>query len=167
MLSVCCSKWAFQLGWQWQLLHIQARRVVWILPSACVTSLQCSWLSVELLLIYFSATEERVWPSLSVFMEESLENSVCSCLKCRRNSSVAEGKHASQDCSQQLRCYGTPSSGCSENAWKFGTLPTVPGGPRHAKVFMLNDFSIQLRPRGTSGETGWRRRNSGWESETI
>lgn len=50
---------------------------------------------------------------------------------------------------------------------KFGTLPTVPGGPRHAKAFMVNDFSIQLRPRGTSGETGWRRRDSIWESETI
>lgn len=29
----------------------------------------------------------------------------------------------------------------------------LPVGPRHVKVFMLNDFSIQLRPTGTSGET--------------
>lgn len=29
----------------------------------------------------------------------------------------------------------------------------LPVGLRHVKVFMLNDFSIQLRPRGTSGET--------------
>lgn len=29
----------------------------------------------------------------------------------------------------------------------------LPVGPRHVKVFTLNDFSIQLRPRGTSGET--------------
>lgn len=32
-------------------------------------------------------------------------------------------------------------------------LCPLPVGPRHVKVFMLNDFSIQLRPRGTSGET--------------
>lgn len=58
MLSMCCSKWAFQLCWQWQILHTQASRI-WILNSPLylcnftamfmavsgVTSdlLQCNW----------------------------------------------------------------------------------------------------------------------------
>lgn len=29
----------------------------------------------------------------------------------------------------------------------------LPVGQRHVKVFTLNDFSIPLQPRGTSGET--------------
>ena len=29
----------------------------------------------------------------------------------------------------------------------------LPVGARHVKLFMLNGFSIQLRPRGTAGET--------------
>lgn len=113
---------------------------------------------MELLLTYFSATEERVWPTLSIIMEGSLENSVCSCLKCRRNSSIAEGKHAGQDCSQQHRCYGTPSSGCSQNAWSLVPCPLYLGDQgmqKHLYVKWLfnSDPEALLERLGRGGGT--------------